>query len=116
MSEIIICYDYNGGYIVKHHYAPEAPRGFGRSVDAAMEDFIRKSKKYILSATGAILIGDYEFCYMPGVSGAGELEQRIREWTSLAERVRDTNGWIERKKCECCGSWVYPNGTLTDSY
>ncbi len=111
-SEILICYDYNGGFIVKHHYCPGAPQGTGRTVDAAVQDWIRRSRDYILDQAGKVRLWGYRFCHMDNVPedferDSKEEKTKVEQWTHFAEKVQDENLWIERHKCECCGSWVY---------
>ncbi len=105
MSEILIHYDYNGGYFCRHNYMPLSPFGIGRSVDASVKDFIRKNFRYFKEDGRAVTFSGYKLYLMDGQSKSshgGEItEEDILKWEDWANTLK-LEDFIERGQCPHC--------------
>ncbi len=106
MNEILIHYDYNGGYFCRHHYMPLSPFGIGRSVDASVKDFIRKNFRYFKENGRAVTFSGYKLYLMDeqsekDFSDCEITKEKIREWEDWANTL-NLEGFIESGQCPHC--------------
>lgn len=106
MSEILIHYDYNGGYFCREHYVPTMAFGIGGTVEEAVMDWIRKNFKWAADEGRIIRLLGYRFLLMDETSeksfGADDVtKDHVRQWERWANNLTKEE-FIPRDVCPHC--------------